>query len=238
MNNIDLYGLTCFKVKLKVDKPKEDVGSKYLILESDPNPDYYARHSFPPNEEHEHQKHLYLLVKNSINCFQDVILRNTSEIRKQFNFLLNIYPGSLTFHNDNYQCVRVDTTNSSQILPLIKTLNNLGIKFIKDKKLDAFVSLIHYKKYVEYHKIDEDVYQDISDPYRFFFQINKHLNFDDFLKGMEQIKFNCNFHMFDAFLSDMFIRNEMLDFIGLYSKHCDQTRFSELKEKLKKYFDK
>jgi len=91
---------------------------------------------------------------------------------------------------------------------------------------------------VEYHKIDEDVYQDISDPYRFFFQINKHLDFDDFLKGMEQIKFNCNFHMFDAFLSDMFIRNEMLDFIGLYSKHCDQTRFSELKEKLKKYFDK
>ncbi len=237
MKNIDLYGLTCFKVKLAVDSIKDEERLKYLVLESDPNPDYYARHNFPPNDEHQHHRHFYLLVKNQINCFQDVILRNTAAIRGLFNDALSIYPGYLTFHNELFKCVRIDTGDIGHLPVLITKLKSLGLKFVKDRKVNPYNSLIHYKKYVEYQKMEEDVYQDKSDPYRFFFRVHKHLEFDEFIEGMQQIKFNCKFHLFDSFLTDMFIRNEMIDFIGLYSKHCDKARFGELKQELTKQFE-
>jgi len=235
MKNIDLYGLTCFKVKLKIDKAKDVGNMKYLLLESDPNPDYYARHNFPPNEEHTRQKHFYLLVKNHINCFQDVILRNTAMVREQFGLLM--HPGYMTFNNEDFLGVRLDVTDISRLVPLTEMLKELGLRFVRDKHVHPYESLVHYKKYVEYMEIEDGVFQDHNDPYRFFFKINRHLDFDHFQKGMEEIKFSCNFHLFDAFLTDMFIRNEMLDFVGVYSKHCDPTRFGELKKELKRYFE-
>jgi len=229
MKNIDLDGLTCFKVKLKINRPLWSENMKYLVLESDPNPDYYAWHNFPPNMEYDDLKHLYLLVKNKINCFQDVILRFTVKLRKQFGTTMHIYPGSMIFHNENYQCVRIDTTNAGQLPLLIEELHKLGIHFVKNQKVHDYDSLVHYKKHIEYTKIEEGVYQDNNDPNRFFFQVKKHLEFDEFLKGIEQIKNTCEFHLFDAFLTDMLNRNEVNDFIGIYSKHCDKNRFGELK---------
>ena len=65
----------------------------------------------------------------------------------------------------------------------------------------------------------------------------KFIELEDFVKGMENIKFNCDFHLFDSFLAEIFIDKDVYDFIGVYSKHCDKERFAELKQEIKKQFD-
>ena len=237
MKNIELQGLTCFKIERRVDRSPLSETIKCLVLESDPNPVYYGLHDFPPNKEHIGDKHLYLLVRNKINCFQDVILRNAGKIREQFDFKMHIYPGNMTFQNKTYQCIRLDTAYIDQLPILITELKKLNIKLVKDVKLKAYVSQIYFKKFIEYVKIEDGVYQDNDNQNRYFFRIHKHLDFEDFINGMEQIKNSCNYHLFDSFLTDMFYRNDVLDFIGVYSEHCDESRFGELKEEIYKHFE-
>jgi hypothetical protein len=236
MKNIELQGLTCFKIERMVDRSPLSETMKCLVLESDPNPVYYGLQNFPPNKEHVGDKHLYLLVKNKINCFQDVILRNAGKIREKFDFKMHIYPGSMTFQNKTYQCIRLDTTYIEQLPILINELKKLDLLLVKDNKVKAYKSLIYFKKFIEYAKVEDGVYQDKDNKNRYFFRIQKHLEFEDFIKGMKQIKNNCNFHLFDSFLTDMFYRNDVLDFIGIYSEHCDESRFGELKQQIAELF--
>ena len=235
MKNIEFNGLTCFKVSLNVNRSPLSDEMNLLILESDPNPDYYAKKDFPPNKKHVGDRHLYLLVNNQINCFQDVILRNRNRIKRIHN--LNIYPGYMSFQNKNVPCIRINTSNIDQLPLLIKEFKNVGLKFIKDKKVKAYDSFIHFKKYINFEKIDENIYQDHENQNRFFFQIDKFIEMEDFVKGIESIKFNCDFHLFDSFLAEIFIDKDVYDFIGVYSKHCDKERFAELKQQIKKQFD-
>lgn len=237
MENIEFSGLTCFKVFLNVSRSPLSDEMNLLILESDPDPDYYSKMDFPPNKKHVGDRHLYLLVKNQINCFQDVILRNRSIIKKTHNFSMNIHPGCMTFQNKNFPCIRINTANIEQLPILIKEFQKIGIKFNKDQKVEAYSSFIHFKKYINFEKIGENIYQDHDNPNRFFFQIDKFIEQEDFIKGMENIKFNCDFHLFDSFLAEIFIDEDALDFIGVYSKHCDKERFAELKQEIKKQFE-
>lgn len=238
MKDAKLFGLTCFKVNLEITRPQLDIDLKYLVLESDPNPNYYARNDFPPNAEHANNWHLYLLVKNRINCFQDVILRNKEELKKNSGLSSNnrLFPGSMTFKNETYQCVRMDITAPEKLPQLIKELEKLGVKFVKDQKFHPYRSFVYYKRYVDYIKIDEGIYQDSIDSNRYFIHVDKHLEFEEFEKGIVQIKNKCEFHQFDAFLTDMIYKNEVHDFVGVYSKHCQQERLGELKKEINTTF--
>ena len=238
MKNIDFNGLTCFKVILKVDRSPLSEKVDYLILESDPNPDYYAKSNFPPNKEHVGDRHLYLLVKNHINCFQDVILRNTNKIKRKFNYKMHIHPGFMSFQNKNFPCIRLDATNVDELSFLISELEGMGIQLLKDQKIHAYESFIHFKKYIKFEKIEESVYQDKDNLNRFFFLIDKSIEFKDFINGMERIKNNCDFHLFDSFLAEIFIDEDVFDFIGIYSKHCNKNRFKELRQEIIKQFEK
>ena len=238
MENIEFNGLTCFKEFLKVSRSPLSENMSCLILESDPNPNYYAKGNFPPNKEHVGDRHLYLLVKDHVNCFQDVILRNTNKIKRKFNSKMYIHPGFMSFQNKNISCIRLDATNTDQLAFLINELQNLGIKFLKDQKINDYESFINFKKYIKFEKIEDGIYRDKDNPNRFFFHVNRDIEFNDLVKGMERIKNNCDFHLFDSFLAEIFIDEEMFDFIGIYSKHCDKNRFGELKKEITKQFDK
>ncbi len=237
MENIEFNGLTCFKVVLKVNRSPLSEDTNILILESDPNPDYYSKKDFPPNKKHVGDRHLYLLIKNQINCFQDVILRERHQIKKKHNLNLRIYPGYMTFQNKNTACIRLDATNIDQLPLLITEFRKIGLEFIKDQKIKAYDSYIHFKKYIRYVKIDDGIYQDHENSNRFFFKIDKTIELKELTKGMNHIKYNCNFHLFDSFLAELFVDEDALDFIGIYSEHCDKERFAELKQQIKKQFE-
>lgn len=236
MKNIAFQGLTCTTVKLEVARcnRSEDLG--VLLLESDPNPGYYSKQNFPPNKKPNADRHCYLLVKNSVNCFQDIILRETRELAKKFKHSVHISPGQMTFKNKNYQGVRINTTEVDLIPELIIHLNKLGIKFMPDQKVKKYNSIIFFKKYINFIKLQEGVYQDADVPARYFFTIPKQIEYSEFEHKMELIKNNCDFHLFDFFMSHFMLKDKVQDFVGIYSEHCDKNRFDELKKSLSEKF--
>jgi len=230
-------GLTCFTVELTVARSPLSANLGCLILESDPTPDYYAKSNFPPNENRVSDRHLLLPVKKSINCFQDVIYRKASLLAEKFGSVLSIYPGQMLFQNEERQCIRLNLNLTSQLSVLIKEFTDLGINFYPDKNTKPYSSLITYKKYTSFLNIEDGVYWDEKNPNRYFFEISNPVEFEQFKSGIEGIKNNCDYHLFDAFLVFLFFKDKVRDFIGIYSEHCATNRFSELRQEIKKTFE-
>lgn len=232
MEKIAFEGLTCFTVKLEVERCKKSEDLGVLLLESDHNPGYYSVQNFPPNKKKASDRHCYLLVKNSVNCFQDIVLRLAREVRQNIDHNLHLTPGQMTFNNKEYQCVRINTREMEYVPEVISNLKSLGIEFVSDKKFDKYTSLIYFKKYIQFIKLMDGVYQDANLAGRYFFEIPKTINYNEFESKISSIKNSCNFHLFDAFFNHFFFKDSVQDFVGIYSEHCDEKRFDELKAQL------
>ena len=236
MKTINIDGLTCFTDELTVSRSSLSDNLDCLVLESDPTPGYYSKSNFPPNKAHVSQNHLYLPVRKSINCFQDVIYREASRLSEKYSSTIGICPGQMLFQNVERQGIRINMNLTNQLPQIIKEFKSFGIEFFSDKHIKAYTSKITYKKYISFINIAEGVYQDENLESRYYFEIPNPIDFNHFKKGIDQIKNNCDYHLFDAFLVLLYHKNEVRDFIGIYSKHCDENRFDDFKGEIIKYF--
>jgi len=64
------------------------------------------------------------------------------------------------------------------------------------------------------------------------------IDFDTFSNIIQKVKDNCNFHLFDASHTSIYYRNKIIDFVRIYSRHCDEKRLPEFKEKLEQEYSK
>ena len=205
-----------------------------MILESDPRPRYYKSSDIPVREDHVKDHHFYLIIKNPLNCFQDVVLRHAIKIKEKHNLSLHIFPGQMSFQNKMHPCIRINTFDPEQLAPVIAELQRINIRFVNDKQASPYESFIQYKRFIEFEQLFPGVYQDTSNPYRYFFRIPVDIDFEDFQNIIERIKNNCDFHLFDSFLTYLFYQDEILDFAGVYSHHCNKEKFLEFKSEIEK----
>lgn len=229
-------GLTCFSVELEMARSPISDQKNCLILESDPTPDYYAKGNFPPNINHVGDRHYFLPVKKSINCFQDMIYRKANQLADKYGSDFSIYPGQMTLLNEVHQCIRINTVNVKNLYKFIQEFKDLDIHFYHDKKIKNYNCYVYYKKYTVFVNIEEGVYQDENNADRYFFEIPKQFELQQFYLEIEKIKNNCDFHSFDAFMASLFYKGKIKEFVGVYSKHCDRSRFGELKQQIEKHF--
>ena len=238
MNEIKYSGIACYNVNVKLGRSAFSEKLKCLVLETNHQPDYYAKANFPPNK-HQSSWRLFLIIKNHIDCFQDVVLKKAYQINQNLKTDMEIMPGHLEMQKKSYLCIRINLSDKELLGTVVKELETTGIVFLKDKKVAAFETETFFKRYTELVEMQENVYKDSRIPGHYFFPIDSIIEFDEFQKGVEQIKHTCNYHMFDSFLSFMFVEGgKGQDFIGIFSNHCDEDRFPELKENIKIIFDK
>ena len=235
MNKAAFYGTACINLETTIGKSSYSGLLNLLVLESDTHPNYYSRANFPPNK-HKDNWRLFLLLKRPINCFQDLVLRKSYQIMDKLDSKVEIMPGQITFEKKETQCIRINTSEISSLETIIKELESIGIEFVKDKKVKEFTTKVFFKRYTEFVKIQDGVYRDSVLEGRYFFEINKLIDWETFNVGVEKIKNNCNFHLFDSFLAFNISNGKASDFFGIYSEHCDQNRFGELRDNINKVF--
>ncbi len=238
MENTALEGLVSISTKLNVARSPYSKELKYLILETDPTPGYYSKGNFPENKKRVLDHHFYLVAKNPVNCFQDVILRYSAELNARSELSVHVFPGQMTFLNKDFQCIRIRTSDIDKMPELINDLKTHGISFLKDRKVNPFVSSIQYKYYIEFEEIHEGIYKNRLKSNRFFIRMPGFIDFDTFSNIIQKVKDNCNFHLFDASHTSIYYRNSVIDFVRIYSRHCDENRLPEFKEKLEQEYSK
>ena len=236
MNKIEFDGVACYNAEINIARSPLSESTKLLILETNHEPDYYSRAHFPPNKHRENWR-LFLLVNKHLDCFQDVVLKKSYLLNKNSKTKTEIMPGQINYKNKSHQCIRINLTDIDALKTIITELESIGIEFVKDRKVTRYETLVFFKRYTEFVKIEDGVYKDSIIPGRYFFEIGNNIEFEAFKEGIIKIKNNCNFHLFDSFQSFMFTKGKGQDFIGIYSEHCDEARFGELKKFIKETFE-
>jgi len=232
----NIEGMTCFSLEQMVERSTLGEQLNLLVLESNPQPDYYAKGHFPPNQGNIYDRRLMLPVKKIISCFQDEVYRKAYELHQEFGDEVTIYPGQMTFQNEMHPCIRINMKETDALPHIVNALTKLGIQFYSDRKIETYNSFIYYKRFTGFTELMPGVYHDSTTLNRYFFRVNGNIDFQSFTKAVEQIKNSCQFYLFDSFLTSLFFRNQVIDFVGVYSEHCEKERLTEFKNEIEKIF--
>ncbi|MBN2236107.1 MAG: hypothetical protein JW729_01020 [Bacteroidales bacterium] len=222
-------GYLCFFTRLELRSAETDDKNDWMILESNSEPGYYSKANFPINLRYPHDHHLFVVVKKPAPCFQDTVIRKSKEIIKEQKLSLHASPGQLILFISSYQCIRIRANEMDHIYPLINGLRSEGVEFLKNKKIKPYNSFVQYKKYIQLKPIYDGVFGDVETPNRYFIQVPRPVDFNEFEKIVEQVKYSCKFNHFDASLSYLNQGEHTFDFVALYSDHCDKERLQEFK---------
>jgi len=227
----------CFSKKLEVARYALGDNENILILESSPYPAYYSVSGFPESLKTVKDHHLYLVVKKPFSCFQDRVLRYSFRVKKKLDLTLHASPGQMTFQHETHPCIRIRTNETAQLKPFINAFQELGIRFMSDRKVVPYLSFIQYKKYMEFVETGNGIFKDKENVNRYFIRIPIDLEFDVFDKVIMDVKNNCDFHLFDASLVYMNCGDDFTDMVSIYSDHCDESRLPELKKSLEEIIE-
>lgn len=236
MKKIAFSELTCITRNYKLNHLEFDEKFEYLILNSGEAKGYYSRGNFLHEQKKSEDFHLFLVVKKAPSCFQDIVIRESIKLSKGLKYDLHLNPGQISFENKPAQIIRFRAIELEYLHTIVENLNKQGIEFIKDKKVETFDTVAFYKKYIEFKEISEGVYQDSEVDARFFLKVPGLLSFGEFEQIILKIKNKFKYHLFESFLAQLYFKNSMKDFIGIYSKNCDINNFGELKKEIETYY--
>ena len=233
-NNIE--GYVCFAERLDLALSPFSTKNGVLILESDPEPGYFSKNGFPENLAHASDHHLYILTKNPVTCFQDWVIQHSFKVKNELKINLHISPGQLIYLNKQHNGIRIRTQEVKSIEPFLKDLEKMDFQFVKHTKhVQPFKSIVHFKKHVEMKPVGDGVYADVNDKNRHFIELPVAIEYDDFAEMVTTIKNNCKFNMFNAAYASLARRDKVMNFVAIYSKHCDEKRLPEFKYYLDKH---
>ncbi len=237
MKSPSFSGYACFSQKLQVARFPRNELHDLLILESDPEQGYFFAGNLPEQMRNVNDHHLYLVVRNTIPCFQDKIIRQAHYIENTQMLNLHISPGQMTFENQTHSCVRVRVSELGLLKDFIDDLEEIGIEFFYGRRfrhLKPFTSFVQFKKYVDLEELDEGVFRSMHDKNAHFVRIPGDIDYSLFETLIEGIKNNCELNMFSTALVYFHLKDRIMDMVAIYSRECDEERLPTLAEFLEK----
>ncbi len=237
MKKPDLAGYACFSQKLQMDKFPSSELHDLLILESNPKQGYFFGGRLPEEMHHANDHHLYFVIRKTIPCFQDKIIRLAYSVDKESKLHLHISPGQMIFENEIHSCIRVRVQEIGLLGDFIDDLEDMGIEFFYGRRfrhLKPYTSFVQFKKYIELEELSEGVYRNKGDKNSHFVEIPSDIEYAVFETMIDDIKNNCELNMFNTALVYYHEKDRILDLVALYTHECNEERLPLLAEFLDK----
>jgi|SRR6056297_3285103 len=234
MDSLDLFGHI---TKQETLTSLENINfSHYGILEtSRPFPGYHGKNL--PDEEK--PRSLFLLLNSSHST--EEIARHTKFIKEKLGLDFHAANGSVLLHPYSYSCLRIKHLSSFNNLPgIIKGYEERGLQFNHKKNIHEDALITVYKNFLVHEK-EQEIYDDLEDPYKCYIGIPENISWDHFRELTSHVKNNLINNNFDAARGVFFRARGITDMIRIYDqdKNLERTRtirkmYQEEIEKTKK----
>jgi len=237
MKKPDLSGFACITQKLKVAPFPGEKIHDWVVLESDPEQGYFFSGTLPEEMKNINDHHLYLVVKQSIPCFQDQIIRKAYALQAEHKTTIHLSPGQIIFENEPHACIRVRVHEIDRLNDFIDEWEEMGIEFYckrRHRQIKPYTSLVMFKKYIELEKIGEAVFRNMNDSHIHLVEIPAAIDYPIFETMTEDIKNNCELNMFHTALVYMYSKVKIHHLAAIYSTDCNEERLPLLAEFLHK----
>ncbi|UBM61874.1 hypothetical protein LA303_10705 [Candidatus Sulfidibacterium hydrothermale] len=237
MKKPDLSGFACFTQKLEVAPFPGNTLHDLVVLESDPEQGYFFGGALPEEMKKANDHHLYLVVKQTIPCFQDKIIQKAYALQSEHKTNFHLSPGQIIFENKPHSCIRVRVHEIDHLKTFIDELEEMGVEFYckrRYKHMKPYTSLVMFKKYVELEKTGEAVYRNMNDAHIHFVEIPSQIDYPVFETMREDIRNNCELNMFHMALIYIYSKEKVHNLAAIYSNACNEERLPLLAEFLHK----
>jgi hypothetical protein len=237
MKKPDLSGFACLTEKLEMAPfPGESIHD-LVVLESNPNQGYFFGGALPEEMKKANDHHLYLVVKETIPCFQDQIIRKAYTLQADNKINIHLSPGQIIFENEPHSSIRARVNEIYRLKDFIEELEDMGVEFYckrRFKHIKPYTGLVSFKKYLELEKIGEAVYRNMNDAHVHFVEIPAFVDYPLFETMSEDIKNNCELNMFNMALVYIYSKEKVHNLAAIYSSDCNEERLPLLAEFLHK----
>lgn len=203
-----------------------------VLKEIEPFPGYHGA-NFPSGYN---PTAVYLVLKKKVSTVK--IMRLTRDIQK---FLKHNFKGTaaeISINNDVFNCIRLRNFDNYAILPdLQKAYLHEGLKFMKTRKISGD-GVIEIKKHFQLEQLEDDIYKDLEDPFMYYLNIPKHLNWSLFREITTSIKHNLDDLSFDAALGAIYMK-EITEVVRIFARDFKAEDLRKIRdrylEELRKY---
>ena len=228
-----MKGFVCLEKQEKLIPFKfADIKLKELVLtDSNPFPGYYSE--IPGDPDASKPKFVFVAIKQGKGCYEDEVLRATWTIKKKLKYDFDANYGRFLIFNNMKPCIRIKIKDYANVPEIIENLKNEGIKLEAAKKVSPYESNIKIRKYLTFKEIDEDIYT-ADDDYHYYIKISKHLKWKDFVDLIMSVRNSGDFGVFDAAQTSLYLKDEIIEFVRIYTKSFKDKDLKILKEQIQK----
>lgn len=207
-----------------------DIKLKELVLtDINPFPGYYSE--TPGDTDGLKPKFVFVAMKQGEGCYEDEVLRATCSIKQKLSFDFDANFGRFLIFNTMKPCIRFKVEDYASVPEIIENFKNEGIRFESAKKVTPYESNIKIRKYLTFKKIEEDIYT-ADDADHYYLKIPKHLKWKDFVDLILSVRGSGDFGVFDAAQTSLYLKDEIIEFVRIYTKSFKNEDFIILKEEL------
>ncbi len=203
---------------------------KELVLsDSNPYPGYYSE--TPADTQASKPKYVFIAIKQGDGCYEDTVLRAALKLKDKVNYEFEANYGRISLKNKTKPCIRIKIGDLSKVPELITLFKEEGLQFQPAERITPYDSLIKIRKYMTFDELSKGVYSgDKEDHY--YIQIPVKLEWPNFVKLILSIKSSGDFGVFDAAQTSLYLKDEIIEFVRIYTKSFKNEDFIKLKDEI------
>ncbi len=192
---------------------EHETHSSALVLESlHPFPGYHGT-TVPDRTD---PKSLFLVTKNIYG--DDRIIRSIKQVKKNFPHFFDGAPGLINLYNKPTGVIRLKYLPYNLVGELISAFQEMGLEFIKHRKVNNYGSIIKITKYLILEEVSEGIWHDKNWKELYYLSLPVQLRWNSFEKITTSIKHNVEDNNFDAALTNVYDKDGVLDLVRIYDE--------------------
>jgi hypothetical protein len=174
-------------------------------------------------------KSLFLVTKNIYG--DDRIIRSIKQVKKNFPHFFDGAPGLINLYNKPTGVIRLKYLPYNLVGELISAFQDLGLEFIKNRKVNNYGSIIKITKYFMLQEVSEGIWHDQNWKELYYLNLPLQLRWNSFEKITSSIKNNVEDNNFDAALTTLYDKDGVLDLVRIYDENSCQGKLIFIHEK-------
>jgi len=164
------------------------------------------------------------------------LARMMKEIRSKEKLHCDGTTAIINTGRSEYFSVRIKNLECfSHLYTIQKNLINYGIELHKEKLIDKTV-LITVQKTFLLEKLENDIYKNLQEQYKYYFELNKYLEWEKFKALTIIVKNNIKNNLFDAAQAYFYTDSGITDAVRIYDRHASPARIADIREHYRKAF--
>lgn len=231
-----MEGFACIEKQEKLSLLQlENHKFKELVLsDTDPYPGYYSL--TPVASELAKPKYVFITMKQGEGCYEDLVLRAACNVKKITDFDFDANYGRISLQNKILPSLRFKIEDLSKVPELLELFKKEGLKFQSSVKTSPYISTIRVRKFMNFSQYAKGIYSgDKQDHY--YIQVPRKLEWNEFAKIIPAVKSSGTFGIFDAALTSLYLQDEIIEFVRIFTKSFKESDFVKLRDEILKQFD-